>query len=214
MTRIKICGITDMAALESVMKNDADFVGFVFVGKSPRTITPERAASLWNKLSTVQQQTVTPTGLFVDAAIPYIESVIEKIPLRLIQLHGNEPPNFITALKKRTNLPVMKALRIRTEDDLTQIEKYQCVSDWLLLDSKIKNKQGGTGHSFDWTLLENITIDIPWMLAGGLTTDNVQQAIRRTQPTAVDVSSGVESHLGMKSPEKIADFIAAARQTR
>lgn len=213
MTRVKICGITNHEALFSVIENGADFVGFVFAENSPRTLSSTQAAALWDSLSEQQQDSIRSVGLFVNPSIDQIHQVIDDIQLHMIQLHGNESPAFVSEVKNATDLPVIKALRIETAQDLKQIKQYQNVSDWLLLDSKVEGLQGGTGHSFDWSLLNDIEIKVPWMLAGGLHPGNVALALSQISPDAVDVSSGVESSAGVKSPQKIADFIAAAKQT-
>jgi phosphoribosylanthranilate isomerase len=206
---VKICGVMDAEALDTACRSGAAMVGLVFYPPSPRAIDPARAAALVARMP----DTVTPVGLFVDATDAEIEAVLEEVPLRLLQLHGEESPERCAALRDRFGLPVMKALGIATAADLALLDAYAPVVDRFLLDAKPPEGAtlpGGNAGSFDWTLLAGRSIPRPWLLAGGLTPVNVAAAIRATGAPGVDVSSGVERMRGMKDPVLIAAFVAAA----
>lgn len=208
MTGIKICGIRDDAALKAAEGAGAQFVGFVFHPKSPRNITPDAAGRL------ARTTPLTTVGLFVDPDDDTIRHVLAEAPLKMLQLHGNETPARVAAIKAFTGLPVIKALRVATADDLGAAPAYAEIADWLLFDAKIDGAQGGTGRAFDWSILQNFTCQKPWMLAGGLTLENVGEAIIKLRPNAVDVSSGVESDIGIKDACKIAAFCESVRHAK
>lgn len=206
-TKVKICGIKTPDAMTAALESGADFVGFVFHSASPRHIEIEVAAYL----SSYVPDHVTVTGLFVDPTDEILSQTLENVRIDLIQLHGNETPERVAAIKTKFGKPVMVALSISTPEDLEQAKAYKD-ADWLLFDAKgTADMPGGNGLTFDWQLLDGLTIDKPWMLAGGLTPDNVGEAIRLTHPHAVDVSSGVEASRGVKDPAKIRAFIEAAK---
>lgn len=205
MAAVKICGIKDSAALQAAEKSGAQFVGFVFYPKSPRNISSGEAAAL------AKQTRLTSVGLFVDPTDEELLSVLKTVPLNMIQLHGDETPSRVMEIKALTKKPVMKAIRIADMNDLTKAESYALTADWLLFDAKVAGAQGGTGQSFDWTILKGYKPAKPWMLAGGLTPENVKGALKILSPTAVDVSSGVESAPGVKDAGKIAAFVANVR---
>ena len=205
MTKVKICGLKDRKSLDSAVNAGADFIGFVFYPPSPRFITPEQASVLKQAIPSG----VKAVGLFVDASNEEIETAAKILPLDMLQLHGSESAERIKDIKARFSLPVIKAIRIGGAQDLDSIQDYEECTDWLLFDARPENAilPGGTGQVFDWTLLSKKTFQRPWMLSGGLTAQNVSQALSCLQPDAVDVSSGVESAPGIKKPEKIRDFI-------
>lgn len=207
MTQIKICGIKDQAALSAAQDAGADFAGFVFYEKSPRYVTPDQAAPL------VTSTKLTTVGLFVDPTDDYLRRIMQKVPLAMIQLHGNETPARVVAIKSLTGLPVIKAIRLATHDDLMVIDGFARVADWLLFDAKVSNAAlpGGSGQNFDWGLLKNFKSARPWMLAGGLNAANVKSALSALKPDAVDISSGVESAPGVKDVGKIAEFVDSVR---
>lgn len=209
--QVKICGITTAAAAETAIRAGATYIGLVFHPASPRYIAPEKAIALIRYIRALST-TMRCVGLFVDPADTQLDTICTH--LDIIQLHGNESPERCLEIKQRYEKPIMKAIPISTAHDLTQIERYEPVCDWLLFDAKPANNQeltGGNGINFDWTLLESQSISVPWMLAGGLTPDNVAQAIALLHPNAVDVSSGVESARGVKDNDKIKTFIGAAQ---
>ena len=208
--KVKICGITDVDAMEAAMDGGADMVGFVFYPKSPRAIDPAEAA----ELADILPEGIQKVGLFVDADDALLDSVISQLRLDVIQCHGQESPERIQAIRLEYGLPVIKAIAIAEPADVASMEPYLDVADQLLFDTKPPAGAllpGGNAVSFDWTLLRDKNIGLPWMLAGGLTADNVAEAIRISGAKAVDVSSGVETAPGQKDPAKILAFIKAAK---
>lgn len=185
-------------------------MGFVFHQASPRALGPDSAAQLARLLPTLTRA----VGLFVDAADDDLESVISRVPLDMLQLHGQEPPRRVAQIRARFDIPVMKAIRIATAADLVPLADYEAAADWILFDAKpppkVASLPGGTGIAFDWRLLKGVKIAKPWMLAGGLTAENLAEAVAESGARMVDVSSGVEDRPGVKSPERIRAFLAAA----
>ena len=203
---VKICGIHDEAGLRAAIDGGAKYVGFVFYPKSKNAITPEEA----RKLAALVPAHVIKTGLFVDAEGTYVRAIAQTIPLNMIQLHGMETPQMVAEIGRLTRLPVMKALRMREEKDLAAVPPYEAVADRLLFDSRIGNEP--SGGPINWALLKGRTFKKPWMLAGGLNTHNLSEAVHASGARAVDVSSGVEDRPGHKSPDKIRAFLAIAEQ--
>ncbi len=204
MTLVKICGLTDAAALAAA--RGADFVGFVFFPPSPRAVTPDQAIALAAQAPDGARR----VGLFVDADDALIEAALPA--LDVIQLHGSEDPGRVAEVRARFGRPVMKAIGIGGAGDLAQVARFAPVADMLLLDAKPAALPGGNGHSFDWALPRRVDIPRPWLLAGGLTPANVVQALAESGAPGVDVSSGVEAARGVKDPAKVAAFVAAAKQ--
>lgn len=205
---VKICGINDEAAMRAAA--GADFLGFVFFPPSPRAVTPAQAAAL--------SATVTGgplrVGLFVDPSDEQLSETLAAVKLDVLQLHGEETPDRCAAIRARFGLPVMKALGIASAADLDALAAYAPVVDRFLLDAKAPPGAplpGGNAAPFDWTLTAGRAIPRPWLLAGGLTPDNVAEAIRVSGAPGVDVSSGVEAFRGVKDPARVAAFVAAAR---
>lgn len=211
MTAVKICGITTPETLTAAIEGGASYVGLVFYPPSPRYAAPDLAAYL----ASYVPDAVKKVGLFVEPDDKTLEDILRQVPLDMIQLHGHESPDRVLYIKERFGLPVMKALPVRTKADLAAVPDYTNVADWLLFDAKAPpgaTLPGGNGLPFDWILLEGFQSQTPWMLAGGLTPDNVAEALRRLSPDAVDVSSGVETAPGAKSPEMIEKFIEAVKK--
>ncbi len=208
---IKICGITDKAALEAAEQNNADMVGFVFYPPSPRNISYQNAAKLINNIKKIKS-----VGLFVNPDDRVLQDALSHFDLDYIQLHGNETPKRIETVKKSVGKPIIKAFRIGEASDLDTIPAYNDLIDWIILDSKPKGAKlpGGTGHSFNWSLLNNVSFSKPWMLSGGLNKDNISDALSTLNPDGIDVSSGVEDAPGQKNPEKIMEFISAVRKIK
>ncbi|MBF0195095.1 MAG: phosphoribosylanthranilate isomerase [Magnetococcales bacterium] len=201
-TRIKICGFTHEDDLRVAINAGVDAIGLVFYPPSPRSVTLEQGAKLVAKLPPF----VTVTGLFVNASREEIVAACSKCKLDIIQLHGDELPNDCLDLPRR----VIKAARIKTKDDFNGLDKYPISG--LLLDAKVKGLYGGSGESFDWSLLSSYDAPAPLILAGGLNPDNVAHAVRQVRPYGVDVSSGVESIPGRKDRTKIIRFIQEVKQ--
>lgn len=198
MVQVKICGITRPEDAHAAVEAGADALGFVFYPPSPRYITPERAAPIIDELPPF----VTTVGLFVDVPLGTVHEIATRCRLDRIQLHGSEPPSFCSQVK----LPVIKAFRIKNADSLTPLPDYR-VSAYLL-DAYVEGAlPGGTGASFVWDLALRVKPYGPLILAGGLTPENVEEAIAQTHPYGVDVSSGVESAPGIKNHQKVRSFI-------
>lgn len=200
MTRIKICGLTRPCDIDFVNEARPDFCGFVLnVPKSPRNISITRLYELRRRLA----DPITPVGVFVNEPPDRILPLARERILGAIQLHGSESPAYIRVLKQQTSLPVIKAFRVSCPEDLREAEESP--ADWILLD----NGSGGTGQSFDWSLLAGFKR--PYILAGGLGPENLAEAIKVLSPWGVDMSSGVE-HEGYKDREKILAAVAAVRR--
>ncbi|WP_052090345.1 phosphoribosylanthranilate isomerase [Desulfosporosinus sp. HMP52] len=202
MTKIKICGLTRECDIEAVNEVRPDYVGFVFA-ESKRKITPQKAYSL-RKLLDKEIQTV---GVFVDESIDYILDICSKGIIDLIQLHGKENQTYIEQLRAKSSKPVIKAVRVRSQADLKSVETMDC--KYLLFDTYSAKGLGGTGETFDWTIIDGVKA--PFFLAGGLNCSNVLQAIKAVEPFGVDISSGVES-AGFKDKAKIRELVSLIRQ--
>ena len=200
-TRIKICGLTRECDVEAAVAAGADAVGFVFYAQSPRCVTPQRAA----ELSRLIPPFVTLTALFVNALPEDIETVLQQVPVGLMQFHGDETE----ADCQRWQRPYLRAVRMKPGLDLLQYATDFASARALLLDAFVEG-YGGGGQVFDWSLIPS-GLPKPLVLSGGLTPENVGAAIRRVRPAAVDVSSGVEVSKGIKDAAKIAAFVAAVR---
>lgn len=207
----KICGIKSPEAMAAAVAGRAAYVGLVFYPPSPRNVTPEQAASL---IAGVPEH-IAKVGLFVDADNDTLQRVLDVVPLDLLQLHGNETPQRVATIKKMFDVQVMKAVRIAGPEDIARAADFVAVSDRLLFDAQAPTDMagalpGGNGLAFDWNLLAEKEWPLPWMLSGGLTPENLAQAVLATGAVCVDVSSGVEASRGVKDPEKIARFLANA----
>lgn len=210
-TQVKICGIKTIEALEAAVQGGAQFVGFVFFEPSPRNI----AIDIAGELCQIVPKSVRRVGLFVNPSDEELGIVLKNVSLDMLQLHGTETPKRVREIKKRFGLPVMKAFSVSSFEDIVRAYAYEDAADWFVFDAKAPEGSrvpGGTGQSFDWALLAEERFEKPWMLSGGLTLENVEQALMFLSPTAVDVSSGVESVRGKKDPEKIKAFLAAANK--
>jgi phosphoribosylanthranilate isomerase len=207
MTTVKICGLSEPKTLNAAIDAGARYVGFVFYPPSPRHVEIDTAKELALQIPTG----VRAVGLFVDPTDEQLTNTLGKVQLDMIQLHGDETPARLAEIKASTAMPIMKAIRISNKSDLAQIAEFEAVADWLLFDAKVDGEQGGTGHSFDWNILKSLTFSKPWMLSGGLTPENISQALSILSPNALDVSSGVESARGIKDEAKIKAFIEATK---
>jgi len=200
--KVKICGITSLVDGLAAAQAGADALGFVFYAPSPRYISPEAASVIIRELPPF----VVKVGVFVDAPRDLVLSAMRQCGLGLLQFHGEEPPDYCLQF----GLMSMKAFRIRDADSIERLADYP--TDAWLLDACAPDKPGGTGQTFNWDLaLEAGKLGRPIFLAGGLTPDNVADAVRRAQPYAVDVSTGVEAAPGRKDPAKVRAFIEAAK---
>ena len=209
MAAVKICGLTRPQDFRAAAEAGARYAGLVFFPRSPRHVDVAQAAAL----ASDAPEGLARVGLFVDPDDALLDRVLAEVPLDILQLHGRETPARVAEIRARHGLPVMKAVGLATPDDLPALWDYGLVADLLLVDAKPAPGAalpGGNGLSFDWRLLVGQRLLKPWMLAGGLTPDNVAEAIRLTGAQAVDVSSGVESAPGVKDASLIRDFVAAA----
>jgi len=201
-TRIKICGITRVVDALAAARLGAAAIGLVFYHGSPRAVTAAQAAEIIKALPPF----VVPVGLFVNADADFVRETVAVAPVQLLQFHGDESPGFC----EEFGLPFLRALRVRAETDLLQYAREFHAAKGLLLDAWVEGVHGGTGATFDWALIPP-DLPLPVILSGGLNPGNVEQAVRRVRPWAVDVSSGVESAKGIKDAAKIEAFINGVR---
>lgn len=208
-TRVKICGLRDAASVATAVEAGARYLGFVFFAKSPRNIAVAQARDLAVEVP----MGVAKVALVVNATDAELAEIVEAVPLDMLQLHGAETPARVAEIRARFGLPVMKAIGVAEAADLAQIPSYEAVADQTLLDAKAPKGAvlpGGNGLAFDWRLVKGHKFTKPWMLAGGLTPENVAEAVRLTGALQVDVSSGVESSAGVKDASLIRAFLRAA----
>lgn len=204
MAKIKICGLSRHADITMVNEALPDYIGFVFA-KSKRKVSVELAQDLKSGLNPAIQA----VGVFVNEEIDRIVQICNKDIINLVQLHGDEGDDYIHELKERITIPVMKAVRVRSREDIRKASGLSC--DYLLLDAYQEGEYGGCGKTFDWSEIRDV--GRPFFLAGGINPDNVVQAVTRVKPYAVDVSSGVETD-GWKDKNKITDIISKVRSVR
>lgn len=212
---VKICGIASIAALDAAIAGGASAVGFVSFPRSPRHVSIAEVEALSRRVP----KGVMRVGLFVDPEDHLLVERTEDGGLDMLQLHGSETPARVAEIRQRFGLPIMKVIKLASRADLDVARTYATVADHILFDAAEPPPEkraglavlpGGNGLPFDWTLLADAPpIGLPWMLSGGLTPENVADAVRATGAVAVDVSSGVEATRGVKSPQLIARFLAA-----
>ena len=196
--------------LDAALDAGADMVGFVFFAPSPRNVSFKAASALESRVRGRAQK----VALSVDADDTLLSYVVDALGPDILQLHGDESPLRVAAVKARFKLPVMKAIPVESKGDLAAITRYAAVADRLLFDARAPReatRPGGLGKTFDWRLLQNLDPGVPFMLSGGLDADNVGEAVRVTCAPGVDVSSGVERAPGEKDADKIHAFVRAAR---
>ena len=211
-TRVKICGLSTPETVDAAVAAGADYLGFTFVSKSPRLVAFDKAGSLAARVP----PSVLKVALSVDADDAAFDAMVKTIQPDILQLHGTETPERLVELKARYGITLMKAIGVAEPGDPETGDIYRDSADLLLFDAKPPKSMagalpGGNGLVFDWSLIAGHRPDMPWMLSGGLTAENVAEAIRITGAEAVDVSSGVETAPGQKSPELIEAFIKAAK---
>tara|TARA_A100001015_G_C14804922_1_gene638470 strand:+ start:257 stop:907 length:651 start_codon:yes stop_codon:yes gene_type:complete len=211
--KTKICGISTTDDYIACRDAGASFVGMVHYPGSPRHLDLKALAKLAACSATCSSNAPYRVLLSVDVPSDNLLPLIEAGHPDLLQLHGNETPELVAAIKTRFGLPIIKSIAIETHDDLNQCAIWDGVADWLLFDAKVKagEQPGGTGHSFDWTILKNYKGRLPWILAGGLDQNSVVDAIRISGASTVDVSSGVELTAGKKDVKQIHAFIRATQ---
>jgi phosphoribosylanthranilate isomerase len=211
--RVKICGLKTPGDVAVVAATGAAYAGFNFFAKSPRYVDLPTARAL----ALAAPDGLCKVALVVDADDTMLDALVANVPLDMLQLHGHETPARVAEVKARYGLPVMKVIGVAEEADLAPLLDYQLVADQILIDAKAPKGAvlpGGNGLTFDWRLLAGRKWLKPWMLAGGLTADNVAEAVRLTGARQVDVASGVEREPGVKDAAKIAAFVEAAQGVR
>ncbi|OIP68667.1 MAG: N-(5'-phosphoribosyl)anthranilate isomerase [Oscillatoriales cyanobacterium CG2_30_44_21] len=234
---IKICGLTKSEQAQAIAQMGASALGFICVAASPRYVSPEAITQIISSLAkepnfegaaephlqnlVPEVQPLDLIGIFLGAGIEQICQTVSQSGLNGIQLHGDESPEFcqqlrtsLAKIEDRQNSPIklIKALRVKDQDGLTQAQTFSKVVDAVLLDAYDPQTAGGTGKTLDWQMLRDFKLDLPWWLAGGLNPDNIVQAIAMTCPDGVDVSSGVECSTGDKDLLKVKQFIDAVRR--
>lgn len=206
---MKFCGLTRPEDVAAAAKAGAAYMGLVFFDKSPRNLSLETA----RELATLAPPGLAKVALTVNADDAMLDALMETVPVDMVQLHGSESPARVAEVRARTGLPVMKAVGLAVAEDLAQIDDYSVVADQILIDAKPPRNAtlpGGNGLSFDWRLLAGRKYwTKPWMLAGGLTPENVAEAVRLTGARQVDLSSGIESAPGVKDAAKMTAFARA-----
>jgi len=203
-TRIKVCGITEPEDARAAVAAGADGLGFIFVPQSPRSIEPDRARKITGELPPL----VDAVGVFVDEKLEVVEEIIHYCGLSVVQLHGAETPEYCDKI----SCQVIKSFRVNPATKSDELLPYAEFVNGFLLDTFHKNMAGGTGATFDWGLVEQVKPPGPFILAGGLTPDNVGDAIKQVRPFAVDVNSGVEYQPGRKDTDKLQKFVHEVRK--
>lgn len=201
----KICGLTDEYSVETAVRSGAAYLGFVFFDKSPRNISPAKAA----EISRNAPRAVVKVAVVVNPTNNEIENILQNFKADYLQLHGNESPERVDEIKLKFGIPVIKAFQVSTSDDVKKSSKYDEVANLFLFDAKPSKNglPGGNGISFDWKILKARQFEIPCFISGGLNADNVKQAVAISGMRMVDVSSGVEKSPGVKDPILIGKFL-------
>ena len=203
----KICGLSTPETVDAAVAGGARWVGFMTYPRSPRHVTTEVLRALAARVP----KTVGRVGVFVDADDALLDERLAAGALDLLQLHGDELPERVADIKRRTGKPVMKVIKVAEAADVERgVAAYAAVADRLMFEPAEGILPGGNAKAFDWTILSGRAVPLPWLLAGGLTPDNLAEAVRVTGARAVDVSSGVESSRGVKSIELINAFLKRA----
>ncbi|MFV0360758.1 phosphoribosylanthranilate isomerase [Tropicimonas sp.] len=208
--RVKICGVRRPQDISAAVAAGAAYVGINFFPKSPRYLDTEAASALAVEVPAG----LAKVGLTVDAAEEELDRIVARVPLDMLQLHGHESAERVARIRQRYGLPVMKVVGVADEGDLPALQEYARVADQILVDTRPPRNAalpGGNGLIFDWRLIAGRRWPVPWMLAGGLTPENVAEAMHLTGARQVDVSSGVETAPGVKDAALIGAFVAAAR---
>ena len=207
--RVKICGLRDAVGLAAAVDAGAAYIGLMFFARSPRNVSLAQA----RELALLVPMGIAKVAVMVDPDDAMLDDLVAQVPLDMLQLHGHETLARVAAVKARFGLPVMKVVGVADASDLAELDLYARVADQILVETKPAKDAilpGGNGLPFDWRLIAGRRWPVPWMLAGGLTADNVAEAIRLTGARQVDVSSGVESAPGVKDAAMIGDFVTAA----
>jgi phosphoribosylanthranilate isomerase len=209
MTKVKICGITNPDDARHAVECGADMLGFNFYRESPRYITEHAAL----EIAATIPASVNKVGVFVNMGTSRVSEIASMIGLDMVQIHGDENRAFVGELRSETSAKIIKAFRLSPDGNSVRVEDSG--ADFILLDNFSADKYGGTGRVFDWSIADRFQCSkAKLILAGGLTPKNVAEAVRTVGPYAVDVASGVESSPGKKDPDKVAEFIRAAKESQ
>ncbi len=203
--KIKICGVKTIATINTCIKNKVNFFGLVFFNKSPRYISISKAKKL---IEYSKNKKIKAVGVFVNLSSEKLSKIIDQTNLKYIQLHGNENDQYMNLIKKKYNIKIIKSIGLKNKKDLKIIKKLKN-ADYFLFDYKPKSKElpGGNAKKFNWKILKDIEIDKPWFISGGININNVKEIGKNIFPYGIDISSGVEAKLGIKSPRKINDLM-------
>lgn len=209
LVKAKICGITTIEAIHAVIEGGAEYVGFVFFHKSPRNVTPQKA----NELASELPKHIKTVAVLVDAENTEIENILKFFKPDYLQCHGSETTERIYDLRIKYNLPVIKAIPVRSSDDIARGKLHANTADMLLFDAKVPNAPlpGGNGLAFDWSLLKAREFSVNWFLSGGINIQNIADAVRTSGAKMVDISSSLESEPGIKDPHLIKEFLKAVK---
>jgi phosphoribosylanthranilate isomerase len=205
MTKIKFCGITELDDAERAVAAGAWAVGVIFWPRSPRRCAPDVAA----EIAAAVKRRAEVAGVFVNATLDHVAEIADGVGLTMVQLHGDEGPAYCAEVARRTGCKVIKAVRVRSRADVQAVSSFH--TDYHLLDSYIAGVPGGTGETFAWDIARAHRSTVPMILSGGLTPENVGEAIAAVRPFAVDVASGIERAPGLKDPDKLDAFADAVR---
>ena len=205
---IKNCGLQDIDSVDTAIESGARYLGFINHPTSPRHISSQVAATL-----TAHKPThVQSVAVMVNPSDEELRRLFQSWRPDILQLHGDETPERMMEIKARYYIPIIKAIPIGDKEDLKQLQQFEYLVEAFLFDTKSEHARGGTGESFDWTILENFSLSVPWFLSGGLTAENVLEALQITHAPMVDVSSGIESTRGVKDLDKIIAFNETVQQ--
>ncbi len=209
---VKICGMNSQTAVDAAIASGVDYLGFVFFPPSPRSLTPEFASSLMEERS----NDFKVVAVVVNPSDKLLEEITNHLAPDIFQLHGSETAEDITNIKQKFNTKIIKAIKISKLEDFEEVSKFDKVADFLLFDAAAPENTthslpGGNGISFNWNWLSDASLETPWFLSGGLNISNINEAIKITGATAVDVSSGVEDKAGIKNNKKIIEFMKTVR---
>ena len=209
---VKICGMNSQTAVDAAIASGVDYLGFVFFPPSPRSLTPEFASSLMEERS----DDFKVVAVVVNPSDKLLEEITNHLAPDIFQLHGSETAEDITNIKQKFNTKIIKAIKISKLEDFEEVSKFDKVADFMLFDAAAPENTthslpGGNGISFNWNWLSDASLKTPWFLSGGLNISNINEAIKITGATAVDVSSGVEDKAGIKNNKKIIEFMKTVR---
>ena len=209
---VKICGMNSQTAVDAAIASGVDYLGFVFFPPSPRSLTPEFASSLMEERS----DDFKVVAVVVNPSDKLLEEITNHLAPDIFQLHGSETAEDITNIKQKFNTKIIKAIKISKLEDFEEVSKFDKVADFMLFDAAAPENTthslpGGNGISFNWNWLSDASLETPWFLSGGINISNINEAIKITGATAVDVSSGVEDKAGIKNNKKIIEFMKTVR---